>query len=164
MNGHTAGKSQLCGPHEDLVEIDGRCFVEGPAPALMLEIRCLRLSVMSPDGAIGVAGWQFQGEGLVQTGDVILKEPGFFGEIGPDALFILVGDDTSGIASRWSSDLGLDVLVVIALPGISNFCEFVVLDYVLMAVGTYAPGVEGEDLSVLIKRDDDDGIFPTLRT
>ena len=52
----------------------------------------------------------------------------------------------------------------VALAGIADFDHLVVLDGVLVAVGTDAPDVHGEDLGVLVEGDGDDALVPALGT
>jgi len=99
----------------------------------------------------------------MQVGKIRLEEPCLFGEVGMDALLVLVGDDATGIATGCIGGLDLVVLEEVSLAGIAILDHLIVLDGILVAVGADAPDMEGEDSSVLVEGNGDDALLATLR-
>ena len=78
-------------------------------------------------------------------------------------LLVLVGDDAAWVAagSLGYADhvVGKEISFAVAVVG-----HLVVFDGVLVAVGTDAPDVHGEDFGVFVEGDFDDGLSTALRT
>ena len=65
-----------------------------------------------------------------------MEVPGGFGEVRPDALLGLVGNDAAGIAARCPGDFDLGVVVEVSLAGVAHLDNFVVFDGELVPVRT----------------------------
>ena len=128
----------------------------------MFEIDGRHLFAMGPDGAVGKAWGKFEGEALVQAREIALKEPSLLSQVGMAALLILIGDNAARIAAGSICRPYLQIHEEIALARIAIFGHLVVFDGVLVAVGTDAPDMHGEDLAVLVEGDGDDALVPAL--
>jgi hypothetical protein len=90
--------------------------------------------------------------------DPALKLPGVLLDVGAEALVVLVGDDTTGVASGGCGHLVAIVFEEDSLAGVAPLGDLVVLDGILMAVRPDAPDMEGQQLGVLVEGDLDDAV------
>jgi hypothetical protein len=95
--------------------------------------------------------------------EMALEEPGLFGEIRVATLFVFVSDNAAGVAAWRRGNPNFVVFEEVALA-ITVLGHLFVLDLILVAVGTDAPDMHGEDFRVVVKGDADDALSSTLRT
>src|SRR5215469_5142764 len=138
MDSHTSFKREGGGPQEDVTKIDGWRLLHLPEPALMLKISRVHRIMVRPDGTVGKAGRQFQSEALIQSRQVTLEEPCLLCHVRTGALFILVGNDAARVAAGSFCHHELLVFVEVAFTGIAKLDDLLVLECVLVAVGTNA--------------------------
>src|SRR5580704_11215524 len=138
MDGHAAFERVDRGAETDVSEVDGRSVAHDPAPALFLEVNGSGLFGVGPHSAVSKVGREFKREGLVDAGKPALEEPGLLGEGGVRAMFVLVGDDAAWVASGSFGHADLVVVEKIS-DTVAVFGHLIVLDRILVAVGTDAP-------------------------
>ncbi len=161
VNSHATFERVDRGAETDILEVDGGSIVHDPPPVLVFEVDGRGLLSVSPNSAVGEARREFEGEGLVEVGNVVLEEPCLLGEVGMGALLVLVGDDAAWIPAGSFGDANFVVFEEIP-DAVAVFGHLVVLDGILVAVGADAPDVHGENFGVLIEGDRDDGLSPAL--
>src|ERR1700722_15785232 len=124
-----------------MVQIDGRCVLHLPTKALMFEVSRWHLFAVRPHSAVSESRRKLKRKALAQTRNPALKKPGLLGHIGMNPLLILISHHAFRIASWSIRSSDLVVGKEVALAGIADLDHLVILDGILMPVGSDAPDV-----------------------